>query len=261
MTQFPRVIETPVYWSRFKRKDRAEPVCPKNKALVDANTGNVFAVVSKNYKLIRHEDVLDVVSRAIRKNPEFGEPDPEVRVMNAGARMWATFTFPETEFDIGGGDLVNPTIEVMNSYDTGWSFSVRFGAYRLVCSNGLVIGKEFASYKHRHTKELNPVEIERILCAGMERYSDQVELWKRWVDKITMPDEYEHVVEGLGLHKAELEQLEQQVEQQSDIVLSDLGIKTLRYWVFYNIVTALITHGVKDSIRRANLMLRAGEIF
>ena len=261
MIQFPRVIETPVYWNRFKRRGRAEAICPKNKALVDADTGNVFAVVSKGYKLIRHEEALDIVSNTLKKNPEFGQPDPEIRMMDAGAKMWTTFTFPDTEYDISGGDLVHPTIEVMNSYDTGWSFSVRFGAFRLVCSNGLVVGKAFAWYKHKHTKDLNPVEVEKILCAGMEQYSEQVELWRKWVDKITMPDEYERVVEGLGLNKTEMEQLEQEVEQSSDIELNDLGIKTLRYWIFYNIVTALITHGIRNSVRRANLMMRAGRLF
>lgn len=44
-----------------------------------------------------------------------------------------------------------PEILITNANDGASSFSVGFGLYRLVCSNGLVVGKELASHATRHT--------------------------------------------------------------------------------------------------------------
>lgn len=48
-----------------------------------------------------------------------------------------------------GGSV--PEILITNANDGASSFSVGFGLYRLVCSNGLVVGKELASHATRHT--------------------------------------------------------------------------------------------------------------
>jgi len=253
---FPKVEERPVYWRRLGRK-----TCPGHKAIVNADNGQVFAVATKRYNLIRHEQALDIAETAIAKNPEFGQPEPDIRLLDDGARLWATYRFPQTEYDIGGGDKVNPTIELMNSYDLGWSFSLRFGAYRLVCSNGLVVGKTFVWYKHRHTRGLELERIQQILCQGMEKYSEQVELWRSWLDKVTTSVDYERVIEGIGFNGKEKEALHEEVEISSDIKLDDLRLKTLSYWMFYNLVAQYVTHKVFNQIRRANMMARMSRLF
>ena len=45
------------------------------------------------------------------------------------------------------------------------------------------------------------------------------------------------------------------------LTLNDLKIKTLNKWVFYNIITAYITHHVKNEIKRTNMENRLRRIF
>jgi hypothetical protein len=51
------------------------------------------------------------------------------------------------------GETMFPEIVIMNSYDKKCGFSVEFGIFRLVCSNGLTVrvpGTESTGYKTRH---------------------------------------------------------------------------------------------------------------
>lgn len=54
------------------------------------------------------------------------------------------------------GETMFPELVIMNSYDKKCGFSVEFGIFRLVCSNGLTVrvpGTESAMYKTRHIGE------------------------------------------------------------------------------------------------------------
>jgi Domain of unknown function (DUF932) len=45
-----------------------------------------------------------------------------------------------------------PEVVVVNSHDGSSSYQIMAGVYRLVCSNGLVVGNSFAEVRVRHTK-------------------------------------------------------------------------------------------------------------
>jgi integrase len=53
------------------------------------------------------------------------------------------YVFPDITVEISSGDDINPELQLFNSYDTTWPFIVILGAFRLICTNGLVIGKKF----------------------------------------------------------------------------------------------------------------------
>jgi len=56
---FPEVIETPVSWGDLNLQ-RAEDF----KAIVNPETGKVFSIVSKDYRLIRHEEAIEKIEGA-----------------------------------------------------------------------------------------------------------------------------------------------------------------------------------------------------
>ena len=60
---FPEVIETPVSWGDINLQ-RAND----HKAIVNPETGKVYSIVSKDYKLIRHEDAVLRVNNVIDQN-------------------------------------------------------------------------------------------------------------------------------------------------------------------------------------------------
>jgi len=246
--QFPKVQEDVISWGR-----RSRTYCPNYKAIVNPETGDTYAIVSPNYKLLTHENAIETVMEVVDQSPEFGKFDISANFLKDGSRMETKITFPDVEYDIGGGDLINPTIVIKNSYDTGWNYDVRFGAFRLVCSNGLVIGEQFAHYVKRHTQSLNPQDVQRILIEGMQSFSEQIELWKTWMDRVTTSSEYEYIMDELDFSKKETNEIHNKVEISSDIMLDDIKIKSIEYWIFYNLITQFITHNVKSPLRRVVL--------
>lgn len=56
-------------------------------------------------------------------------------------------TFTKPELDLGDRRL---QMTLYNSHDSGSSYILAGGVYRLVCSNGMVVGSNQAEYRHRH---------------------------------------------------------------------------------------------------------------
>lgn len=56
-------------------------------------------------------------------------------------------TFTKPELDLGDRRL---QMTLYNSHDSGSSYTLSGGVYRLVCSNGMVVGSNQAEYRHRH---------------------------------------------------------------------------------------------------------------
>jgi len=65
---FPEVIETPVSWGDLNLV-RADNF----KAIVNPETGKVFSIVSKDYRLIRHEEAIQKVEHVLSEFPDIGK--------------------------------------------------------------------------------------------------------------------------------------------------------------------------------------------
>jgi hypothetical protein len=78
-------------------------------------------------------------------------------------------------------------ITVLNSYDGSWKFMSMVGAFRLLCTNGQIIGDSFSSYYGKHTKSLDVDYAINKLEDSLEVYLHNAELWKQYpTSKITI---------------------------------------------------------------------------
>lgn len=88
------------------------------------------------------------------------------------SRWGKSFTYEiETgrSFDIGGvGDLIKERIVIQNSYDKTRSFAFLFGAFRLICTNGLYYGQMNLGYKKIHVGE---IPVREIVRGAIENFS------------------------------------------------------------------------------------------
>jgi len=146
---FPKVSEVPVSWGEINLQ-RAD----KYKAIVNPESGKVYSIVSKDYKLLRHEDAVQRIESTINENLELGKHKTDTEFYNDGARMQRIYRFYEIPVEIKPGDTINPELQLFNSYDTSWPFIVILGAYRVVCSNGLVVGEKYLHLRKRHVSIL-----------------------------------------------------------------------------------------------------------
>ena len=235
--RFPRVTVQPVSWGSQDMRETARGY----KAIVDANTGKVFSIVSNDYRIITHEQAIEQVQSIIEKTEDLGGYDLKVRFYNDGGRMRCTFTFPRIAAEIQRGDIVNLQLHLSNSYDVTWPFTVVLGALRLVCTNGLVVGKKILHIKKRHVYELDDLNIEETITFATDLFQKQSGEWKD-LDNIPLePAVYGQVMEAMQFGKQATEEIVDQISQEAT-GYDEHDFPLMSLWAFYNVITWYLTH-------------------
>lgn len=247
---FPQVAERPLFLGQLNKMNSR---IGSHKAIVDPTNDHVYGVLSNKYELTPHAEIMEVVNNAIANNTEYGTPKEKVQFYEDGAKMRTSLIFDEIEVSIGSNDKLHPQIEIFNSYDGGWARKIMFGAFRVICSNGLVIGEKAFEFKQKHIRVFDEIEVGKAITASMERFSEQHKIWESWVDKVTTSEKYEHVMDNLKLSKKDQDAIAQEVEISSDIMVDDIKTKTLNQWVFFNIICQYLTHSVKSHLKRVKI--------
>lgn len=120
------------------------------KAIVRADNGApVLGIVSGKYEVIKHRDVIEGFREAL-KGDNFGSFNERISLTKNGAHLFATYRFEDQRVEVKKGDFTSFQFIVKNSYDGTNTLQISLGAYRLVCSNGMVIGNRFFGYSQRH---------------------------------------------------------------------------------------------------------------
>ena len=143
-TLFP-VVEKPAKFTSLLPHKDDKPT--GYKFIVREDTGQILSCMTDSYKLITNDELYSTVSPIMK---ECGAQHLESRTFSDGARTSWKWKFPDIKVDIGDGDLVNPEMTIRNSYDGSLEASALAGAFRLVCSNGMVIGVILAKSGIRH---------------------------------------------------------------------------------------------------------------
>ena len=233
---------------------------PNYKAIINPVTNHTFAIASSKYKLVTHEEVMENVESVIEEVNKYGPYTKKINLDKEGARMRTTYKFMEMEMPVGDkGDLINPTIEVFNSYDLSWRHTVMIGAYRMVCTNGMVVGEEFMSYKKKHTQDLYLKDVQRAMGGGLEQMEKQVKQWDTWRNETIEQDQVTKIFDKMQLNGKEKEALIKTKEVNTNISLdawinfASTNQEIITKWLFFNIVTQFITHEIKKETRKVQL--------
>jgi len=154
---------------------------PKHKAIVEQDTGRIISVVGKGYNLVQNSDIIPQYERAIaRSNLNTEGMIRDVQYSHDGARTVVSYRFPAHRIAVTEGDEMDLMITVLNSYDGSWKFMSMVGAYRMLCTNGQIIGDSFSSYYGKHTKSLDVDYAINKLEDSLEVYLQNAELWKQY---------------------------------------------------------------------------------
>jgi len=123
---------------KLYRKDRTDT---RHDALYRKDDRSQLSVVSRDYKLITHRQVVDFVHHTLR-DLDIKYKVNRSEIASNGAKMFHVIKFRgnSTALDAKKKDECIPTITVKNSYDKSTGCDIDYGGYRLVCSNGLVVG-------------------------------------------------------------------------------------------------------------------------
>ena len=153
---FP-VKEVPVMYDMIGKD---ESVNAGYKLIVREDNNKILSCMTDNYKLVTNKDIMEKAEPVLK---EQGAILSDVHMFGNGARVRYKYRFPDTKVEVEKNDFVNPEIIINNSYDGTSEVSAMGGAFRLVCSNGLVIGYSIGKEGSRHTVWNKKEEIEAIV--------------------------------------------------------------------------------------------------
>ena len=140
-------------------------------------------VVSKDYVLLPHTQVLDLAVQALEKATiDPADVRAELRISELGERMALAFVLPAVyQFDPGDGHPMEARLECLNSVDGSTRFRVEMGWFRLVCSNGLGFHITRSEADRRHVGNLQSTHISAVLNNGLRDYQLERDDVGRWV--------------------------------------------------------------------------------
>lgn len=206
--------------------------------------GEPVSVVSSKYLVVENQEVVDTMDKALRSSGlDLGEAWCDVRF--DGVRTLFNYNVPSVEIKVPQvGDIVRLRLQVRNSYDAGWSFTLTLASMRLACLNGMVLpNQKVRGMNQRHTQSLDIEQlIPRIGCAAsmMELASEQ---WGRWAAEAideAQADSIQRRYVGLPLDDAEkVTPTLTRVRDLSDRYFGELGRTK---WGLYNALTHHATH-------------------
>ncbi len=139
-------------------------------------------MVSKNYILVQHIDVVDVAAQALKGlNIDPVHARCEIKITEYGERMGLSLYLPEKfSFDPGDGNPMALRLECVNSVDRSTRFRALMGWFRFVCSNGLVVGITRSDFRRRHVGGTPLQDVRSVLLASLENFETEKANFARW---------------------------------------------------------------------------------
>ena len=187
--------------------------------------------MTNDYKLVTNETVLKYASPIIEKS---GGKVKEVKSLNNGAKSIMTWNFPKEKVNIGKNDDLTPEIIIKNSYDGTVGLNILAGAFRLICSNGLVIGIIAENYKNKHS----------VYNVALDDIESVI---KRTVDKtkLIFKDEFPVLKDNKISEKNIINFIKMFPLQANEIITQRLiADRPKTFWDLFNVGTNVLTHNM-----------------
>ncbi len=150
-----------------------------------------IGVVSKNYALVPHKDVLDAAIQALQEAEICSdEVRVELTITEYGERMGLSLYLPKQySFDPGDGNPMTMRLECLNSVDGSTRFRALVGWFRFVCRNGLIVGITKTDFLRRHIGDLSITDIGNVLQQGLKDADEEIKNFKSWRERSIKLDE------------------------------------------------------------------------
>lgn len=147
-------------------------------------------VVSKRYRLVQQRDLFQCAIRAMEAHEvPVNDVACNLRLSPHGERMVFFMALPPEHFiDPGDGHPMTLRLCGYNSVDCSSSLAVYVGWFRLICSNGMVVGVTWGEACQIHTPRLDFSSIAAVLSDGIRQADGDSRRFSRW-HKTVIPDD------------------------------------------------------------------------
>lgn len=213
-------------------------------AIIKKSPHQVLSVVGRGYGLVEHKTAIGVFDSVLRKSYK-KEPVRSVILVKDGARSYTTYNVPE-KIVLHGKDVVCIRLILQNSYDETKSMSIMLGGYRLVCSNGLVIGETLVRIVRKHTSGLDINSLGDKVKEALEVFKTSGKaLMDLSTITIVKEEEKEDMMKQMiqrTFPKTYIDAIKENHEEELQ--------KAKTVWLFYNVITSWLTHHFRGRFER-----------
>lgn len=173
--------------NRLRTNERLDTII--RRPIEDDQTYVPVGVVSKDYVLVPHIEVLNVAIQALKSAQiDLEEVKATLKLTEYGERMKISLFLPEEyNFDPGDGNPMALSLECVNSVEGSTRFRALFGWFRFICSNGLIIGITRADVHCRHVAGLELYHVGEVLQAGMAESEQDKKCFVTWRNRAMSP--------------------------------------------------------------------------
>jgi hypothetical protein len=217
-------------------------------AITNDTTGEILAIHKDKYCLQKNEDVFGQFNQALAESAlDLRGLIVEDELAYNGGRAIRTYRMPAHQVDIGEADPVTLMLKVQNSYDGSRRFGINFGAFRVLCSNGLVVGNNMCEIKAKHTSGLDMGAVTRSLSDAIEVFQQSAGQWAQWQETPCpdgVPLSVVNAIPGIS---------DSLKERILGYYRTESLIKCQNIWVLYNSLTRWSTHETVKETAQDNI--------
>ena len=136
--------------------------------------------MTDEYKLVPNSQIVKAAEPILKQHK--AELREAVSLGDGQRTVWK-WSLPNTKFEVSKGDEMNAEVIIKNSYDGSLQVHILSGAFRLVCSNGMIIGNVVEKHNYKHNiGNLNLDKLEEVIVNVIEKTMVQgYETWEKAV--------------------------------------------------------------------------------
>ena len=211
---------------------------------VREDTGSIVGTVSQTYKLVDHKQTIHNTTTALEIVGLHAKPTHTI--LDNGSRIITEYLL-KGKFQVMKKDDLLVKLVLFNSYDGSTAVQFLFGLFRVICSNGAMIGERtFGTFKWYHRSYFSLPDFVEQIQAGIVNYK-QLALDKIQVlaDKKITIDQGRQIVETLTMPGKGQILPKKHYDTVFDYFANpryDVDKKNMNLWTLFNAFTYTLTH-------------------
>ena len=198
------------------------------KFIVREDTNQILSCMTDSYKLVPNSDIIKAAEPTLKQHKAVLR---ESVSLGDGQRSVWRWSLPESLIKMDKGDAMHPEIIIKNSYDGTLQVHILAGAFRLVCSNGMIIGNITSKHNYKHNVgNMNLDNLEEIIVNTIQQTEEEGK--KLPLLKETKLNQ-KHIIKLIELFPSTMSEF---------ITQYLIANKPKTYWDLYNVATYINTH-------------------
>ena len=206
-----------------------------------APNGNVLGFVSRDYNIVKNEDVAALFDEYFSGIKIHSVKD---MVSVSGEKWMREYVLDEDGYtvSIGNDDTIKTKVVICNGYDAKTSVGLAISAWRQVCSNGMMGWKRMIGTTFGHFLSDIINKLQSKIDTGFIEMKKNFGVWEMWTEESFNQKDFNEFVES---RKFLSDKKKEKISGLYEPVMNKYKEQETR-WGAYNVLTAIATHHIES---------------